>query len=125
MLMVNMPLQPAKASRNTATSLRNGSHGTSPQVSTPTLKGSTSDCPHSHLFVRTIQACQLAKDAAGAAAEGIATGSRALLSSLLQREKELDELDMEIDAGVTQAITQVSATEARELLACMKVMIGL
>src|SRR5437764_11475119 len=34
-------------------------------------------------------------------------------------------MDMEIDAGVTAAITQVSETGARELLACMKVMIGL
>jgi phosphate transport system protein len=120
-----MSLEPAKASRNNGNSVRSGSAGRSPEVSTPRLKASTSDCSHSPLFFRTIQACHLAKDAAGAAAEGIAIGSRALLSSLLQREKELDQLDMEIDAGVTQAITQVSATEARELLACMKVMIGL
>jgi phosphate transport system protein len=67
----------------------------------------------------------VAKEAAGAAAEGIATGSTALLNSLRQREKELDQLDMEIDDGVTIAITQVSSTESRELLACMKFMIGL
>jgi phosphate transport system protein len=67
----------------------------------------------------------VAKEAAGAAAEGIATGSTALLNSLRQREKELDQLDMEIDDGVTIAITQVSCTESRELLACMKFMIGL
>jgi phosphate transport system protein len=74
---------------------------------------------------RTIEACALARDAAGAAAEGIATGSLPLLNSLRDREKALDKLDMEIDAGVTQAITRVSETEARELLACMKFMIGL
>src|SRR5262249_17815177 len=48
-----------------------------------------------------------------------------LLNSLREREKELDTLDREIDDGVTQAITRVSATEARELLACMKFMISL
>ncbi len=48
-----------------------------------------------------------------------------LLASIREREKELDTLDMEIDAGVTAAITQVTETEARELLACMKIMIGL
>jgi hypothetical protein len=74
---------------------------------------------------RTIEACALARDAAGPAAEGIATGSLPLLNSLRDREKALDKLDMEIDAGVTQAITRVSETEARELLACMKFMIGL
>src|SRR5262249_37185027 len=71
------------------------------------------------------QACQLAKDAAAAAAEGIATGSAALLNSIRQREKELDAIDMEIDSGVTTAITRVTEVEARELLACMKFMIGL
>ena len=81
--------------------------------------------PYSHLVRLTVQACQVAKDAASAAAEGIATGSNALLCSLRQREKELDMLDREIDSGVTEAITQVSAAEARELLACMKFMIGL
>jgi phosphate transport system protein len=80
---------------------------------------------YGHLVQLTVQACRVAKDAAGAAAEGIATGSSALLGSLRQREKELDKLDMEIDSGVTEAITLVSASEARELLACMKFMIGL
>ncbi len=80
---------------------------------------------HSRLVKCTIDACLLAKEAAGAAAEGIATGSAQLLNSLRQREKDLDNLDREIDAGVTATITQVSETEARELLACMKFMIGL
>jgi phosphate transport system protein len=73
----------------------------------------------------TIEACRVAKEAAAAAAEGIATGSSAVLNTLRQREKELDRLDMDIDAGVTEAITQVSGQEARELLACMKIIIGL
>ena len=83
------------------------------------------DSPHSHLFSRTVHACNIAKAAAGAAAEGIATGSKPSLNSIRQLEKELDELDMEIDDGVTSAITQVSEPAARELLACMKIMIGL
>ncbi len=80
---------------------------------------------YSHLVSRTIEACAVAKDAAAAAAEGIATGSLLLLSSIRDREKELDTLDREIDDGVTLAITQVTDTEARELLACMKFMISL
>jgi phosphate transport system protein len=74
---------------------------------------------------RTAHACELAKEAAAAAAEGIATGSKPMLNSIRVREKELDQLDMEIDSGVTEAITQANAREARELLACMKFMIGL
>jgi len=80
---------------------------------------------YSHLVRRTIEACEVAKDAAAAAAEGIATGSSALLVTLREREKELDAMDREIDDGVTLAITQVTEPEARELLACMKFMIGL
>jgi phosphate transport system protein len=80
---------------------------------------------HRHIVRRTIEACRLAKEAAGAAAEGIATGSTPLLNSLRQRERDLDALDMEIDTAVTTAITEVDPAEARELLACMKFMISL
>jgi phosphate transport system protein len=80
---------------------------------------------HHYIVRRTVEACRMAKEAAGAAAEGIATGSTTLLNSLRQRERELDTLDMEIDSGVTTAITEVEPAEARELLACMKFMIGL
>ena len=80
---------------------------------------------HHYIVRRTVEACNLAKEAAAAAAEGIATGSNTLLNSLRQRERELDTLDMEIDSGVTTAITEVGPAEARELLACMKFMIGL
>jgi phosphate transport system protein len=94
-------------------------------MSTASIKSPEPEPAYPHLVKRTIEACQVAKEAAGAAAEGIATGSSALLSSMRVREKQLDEMDMEIDAGVTLAITQVTDTEARELLACMKFMISL
>src|SRR5258707_11101795 len=71
---------------------------------------------HKHLVRRTVEACRLAKEAAGAAAEGIATGSTILLNSLRQRERELDAIDREIDDGVTTTITEVGPAEARELL---------
>ncbi len=89
-------------------------------VKTPELEPA-----HRYIVRRTVEACRLAQEAAGAAAEGIATGSSVLLNSLRQRERDLDTLDMEIDNGVTAAITEVGPAEARELLACMKFMIGL
>jgi phosphate transport system protein len=94
-------------------------------MSTASLKAPDPEPVHHYLVRRTVEACRLAKEAAGAAAEGIATGSSPLLNSLHQRERELDALDMEIDSGVTAAITEVTPAEARELLACMKFMIGL
>jgi phosphate transport system protein len=94
-------------------------------MSTASIRTPQPEPPHSHLVSRTVEACHVAKEAASAAAEGIATGSVPLLDSIRRRERELDELDFEIDAGVTAAITQVSEQDARELLACMKIMIGL
>ena len=85
----------------------------------------SSEPVHRYIVARTVEACRLAHEAAAAAAEGIATGSIALLNSLRQRERELDALDSEIDNSVTAAITEVAPNEARELLACMKFMIGL
>jgi phosphate transport system protein len=94
-------------------------------MSTAILRSPEPESPYAYLVKRTIEACGVAKEAAATAAEGIATASSPLLNTLREREKELDRLDMEIDAGVTQIITQVTEAEARELLACMKFMISL
>jgi phosphate transport system protein len=96
-------------------------------MSTAAIKTPDPEPAHRHLVRRTVEACLIAKEAAAAAAEGIATGSSAMLNSLRQRERDLDAFDMEIDSGVTIAITEdgVGPAEARELLACMKFMIGL
>lgn len=92
-------------------------------MSTATIK--TPDPSYAHLVRRTVEACELARAAAAIAAEGIATGSSARLDNIRQCEKELDALDLEIDSGVTAAITRVPEGETRQLLACMKLMIGL
>ncbi len=74
---------------------------------------------------RTVEACELAREAAAIAAEGIATGSMSRLNAIRQCEKDLDAIDVEVDSGVTSTITRVPEGETRQLLACMKVMIGL
>jgi phosphate transport system protein len=77
------------------------------------------------LVERTVEACERAREAAAIAAEGIATGSMSRLNAIRQCEKDLDAMDLEIDSGVTAAITKAPETEMGQLLACMKVMIGL
>lgn len=77
------------------------------------------------LVKRTVEACELARQAAAIAAEGIATGSMSRLNAIRQCEKELDAIDVEVDSGVTTTITRVPESETGQLLACMKVMIGL
>ena len=78
-----------------------------------------------HILELTQEALRVARTAAGAAAEGIATGSARILRTLRDREKELDSLDRDVDDLVTVTITGASETHARELLACMKFVIAL
>jgi phosphate transport system protein len=111
----------SEAIASTITTLRHGED----LMSTAHAESFIPEPAHRQIVRRTVEACRLAKEAAAAAAEGIATGSNALLSSLHQRERQLDQLDMEIDDSVTTAITEVEPAQARELLACMKFMIGL
>ncbi len=79
----------------------------------------------SHLLELTLDAFRVGHRAAAAAAEGIATASKADFSEVRDRERELDSLDRDIDDLVTSTITQVPAEEARMLLACMKFGISL
>jgi phosphate transport system protein len=81
--------------------------------------------PESHLLELTLDAFRVAHRAAAAAAEGIATSSKAVLGEVRERERELDSLDRDIDDLVTTTITQVAEDEARLLLACMKFGISL
>ena len=80
---------------------------------------------HASLVQRTVEACHLAREAAAIAAEGIATGSMSRMNDIRDCEKRLDSIDREVDSGVTSTITRVPEAETRQLLACMKVMIGL
>jgi phosphate transport system protein len=81
--------------------------------------------PGSHLLELTLDAFRVAHRAASAAAEGIATSSKALLGEVRDCERELDSLDRDIDDLVTTTITRVAEDEARALLACMKFGISL
>jgi phosphate transport system protein len=94
-------------------------------MSTASVKTPWPETSYSDLVQRTVDACQLAREAAAVAAEGIATGSMSRLDAIRQCEKELDAIDLEVDSGVTATITRVPEAETRQLLACMKVMIGL
>ena len=84
-----------------------------------------SESPSTHILELTYEALRIARMAAGAAAEGIATSSAPTLRTLRDREKELDSLDRDVDDLVTATITGVAETQTRELLACMKFVIAL
>lgn len=73
----------------------------------------------------TLDAIQLAKAAVAHAIDGLAQKSSAPFVAVNKCEQELDQLDREVDERVTQAVTRASATQAAELLVCMKFMIDL
>ena len=87
--------------------------------------GGQYDAACMHIRELTMNACKVAHSAAGAVAEGIATGVTSLLETVRAREIELDRLDREIDSAVTTHITGTTEDSAREMLACMKLSIGM
>ncbi len=72
-----------------------------------------------------LRACLIAKDAAFNAQDYIATRSQMALIAVQQCEKELDQIERQIDESMPAAITEVTEPEARELLGCMKFTIDL
>jgi len=94
-------------------------------MSTADLAPPSPDALCAQLHEQTLQACRVARAAAGIVAEGIATGVGSVLEGVREREKELDTLDRVIDQGVTSIITRVNEEQARDLLACLKFIIDL
>ncbi|HEY6307714.1 MAG TPA: PhoU domain-containing protein [Candidatus Angelobacter sp.] len=79
----------------------------------------------SSLVDLTREACQVAKDAVAHALDGLINGSPAALQAVRNCEEKLDDLDRELDEEMSGTITQVEPERARELLACMKLMVDL
>jgi phosphate transport system protein len=77
-----------------------------------------------HVVAMTSQAFVLAKTGAEAAAQSLA-GSADALKQLRSNELQLDRIDHDVDELATSIITHVSEGQARELLACMKLVVAL
>jgi len=71
------------------------------------------------------QACLVAKDSAANLHDYIENSSKMALLAVKDCEKELDRMERQVDQQITSAITDVSETEARQLLACLKFIIDL
>ena len=77
------------------------------------------------LLEMTQRGCAVAKTAAELAARELAQGSQEFLEQMRGMEEELDNLDREINLGVTAIINKASDKQTRELLACLKFIIEL
>src|SRR6476646_161123 len=80
---------------------------------------------HSHLVDLTMSACSVAKEEVAHAIDGLINGSPMALLAVRKCEERLDTMDREMDQEMATVITQVSPESARELLACMKLMLDL
>ena len=66
------------------------------------------------------QACLVAKDCAANAGEFVSNSSKMAFLAVKDCEKELDRIERQVDDKITRAITEVTESEARQLLACLK-----
>jgi phosphate transport system protein len=71
------------------------------------------------------KACLVAKDAAFNVKDYLENTSNIAFVAVRQCEKELDEIEREIDDRIPAAMADVSEEEARRLLACLKFVIDL
>lgn len=76
--------------------------------------------PTKEMKDRAQRACLIAKDSAFNVRDYIENSSNIAYVAVKQCEKELDEIEREIDEGLPAAITEVTETQARQLLACLK-----
>lgn len=80
---------------------------------------------HSKIVSLALDACELCRSAAAAAVDCVAADGSSMAAVVRECEERLDWLDREIDQRVTSTVTQATAAQARELLACMKIVIDL
>jgi phosphate transport system protein len=70
-------------------------------------------------------AFSLAKDEVSHALDALINGSNLALLAVRKCEERLDSMDREMDEELSTVITRVTPPQARELLACMKLMLDL
>jgi len=74
---------------------------------------------HAYLAGITLRACQIAKAAAANATEAVGTNVPDLYQAVENCEKELDQVDRELDQRICAALENASALQRREMLARM------
>jgi len=72
------------------------------------------------LMRMTLKACLIARDATFNVQDLLTNSSRMAFLAIRDCEKELDQIERQIDEQLPGAITRVNETRARQLLACLK-----
>jgi len=82
-------------------------------------KGKASEA-QSELMRMTLRACLIARDATFNVQDLLTNSSRMAFLAVRDCEKELDQIERQIDEQLPGAITRVNESKARQLLACLK-----
>jgi phosphate transport system protein len=78
-----------------------------------------------HLVELSMRAISTTHEAVSHSIDALINGSQQALMAVRKSEEQLDSMDREMDERLAFVITQVTPQKARELLACMKVMLDL
>lgn len=78
-----------------------------------------------HLVDLAMRATCAAHEAVSHSIDALINGSQQALAAVRKCEEQLDSMDREMDERMAIVITQVTPPQARELLACMKLMLDL
>lgn len=79
----------------------------------------------SHLVDLAMRAISTTHEAVSHSIDALINGSQLALTAVRKCEEQLDNMDREMDERLAYVITQVTPQRARELLACMKLMLDL
>ncbi len=94
-------------------------------MDSPAVLLSKESSGQAHLVELAMRACDAAHQSVSHALDGLINGSNSALMAVRKCEEHLDNMDREMDESLAIVITQVTPQQARELLACMKLMLDL
>jgi phosphate transport system protein len=117
-----MPRKAVRSSEleaRTSTSPRVPSSKTKPKVA-KNPRDQKPDGTQGELMRMTLRACLIARDATFNIQDLLTNSSRMAFLAIRDCEKELDQIERQIDEQLPGAITRVNERRARQLLACLK-----
>ena len=91
-----------------------------PQAPTRVEINASEDVPGDELSALVVRGCLIARDSVFNARDFLGSGSRMAFLAIKDCEKELDQIERQIDEQLPGAITRVGEAKARQLLACLK-----
>jgi phosphate transport system protein len=83
-------------------------------------RGAAADAAGDELSAMVLHACGIARDSVFNVRDFLSDNSRMAFLAIKECEKELDQIERQIDEHLPDAITRVGEVKARQLLACLK-----